>query len=220
MVKKTQRNTIEAYFEWFLNELLENGYIKWWKREPEKILASSAIEYGRYKRFKRKEKIIEQFNLFREVNYTHDYEMCWTQKAEYIFYEEITENRVFQFGKPLFIAHQKEIEEVMEICSIVDVKPTTSVTQRGGKVSSSVSFPFKQRLIWKNHNIYVNKVVPIPMAGTGYSSALFITAFTPVRYLLTDGGKMRRKIKFPTRMIKEYTAFKAEEIKTILSTTK
>jgi hypothetical protein len=215
----TEKNNIENYTEWFLEELKEYGYIKGYLREPEQLIASAPIKYGRYKRFKRKDKIVEDFNLFPEIKYTYDYRIIWESKAEYLFYEEVNENRIFQFGKPLFVAHKEVINDVLEIVSIIDVKPTTSVMQKGGKVSSSVSFPFKQRLVWETFNVYVTKVVPIPMAGTGYSSALFIIAFTPMRYLFTDGGGMERKIKFPVKGIKQYVSEKAASIKEIINTT-
>ena len=103
MAKKTQRNKLEEYFEWWLNEMKEYGYIKKWTREPETIIVGEAIEYGRYKRFKTKEKLIEAFNLFGKITYTYDYRIYWDASAEYLFYEEINNSRVFQFGKPLFV---------------------------------------------------------------------------------------------------------------------
>lgn len=195
-----ERNQIEIYFDWWLSEMIANGYIKNSYREPETIVVSEPIEYGRIKRYKRKENTVEAFNLFPAIRYTYDELIVWTSKAEYLFYEIVNAQSVFQFGKPLFVAHKKEIDGVIEVVSYVDVKPTTSAQQKGAKVTSAISFPIKKRLCWENHGIYINKVVPIPMAGTGYSSALFILSFTPERFLLTDGGKRRRKIKWEDKL--------------------
>jgi len=219
MSKKTEKNKIELYFEWWLKEMMSNGYIKDYYREPETLVVEESIEYGRYKRFKRKEKEIESFNLFQEVKYTYDYIIIWNESAEYLFYEEILYAKVFSFGKPLFIAHRVERNNIEETVSYIDVKPTNSVVQRGGKVSSAISFVYKQRMAWENLNIYINKVVPIPMAGTGFKSALFIKSFTPQRYLLTDVSGAARKINFPVVNLYTYTKLKKEQIDNLLKNT-
>lgn len=212
----TEKNTLELYFEWWLLEMQGAGYIKSFLREPESIVAIGAAEYGRYKRFKSKEKEIELFNLFPKYEYTYDYKIIWNESAQYVFYEEVLPSNVFQFGKPAFIAH-KEGDEVI---SLVDVKPTNSVQRQGGKVSSALTFPLKQRMIWERDRIYINKVVPMPMSGTGFNSALFIKTFTPQRYLLTDGGGQRRKIKWKAVSMKDYVNEKVTYINNLLKNTK
>lgn len=214
---KTTVNSIELYFEWWLSELINAGYIKYFERESETFRVASESKYGRIKRFKVKPNEIEQFNLFQKIEYTYDYRIVWNiNSAEYLFFELVDESNVFQFGKPLFIAHRID----NEITSYVDVKPTNSVSRMGGKVSSAISFPYKQRMLWESRRIYINKVVPIPMAGTGFNSALFIKSFVPKRYLLTDGGKQARKIKWPIVSLKQYVNTKVHSIETILKSTK
>ena len=44
----TEKNQLEIYFEWYINELKEAGYIKIVKREPFPILVSDAVERKRY----------------------------------------------------------------------------------------------------------------------------------------------------------------------------
>lgn len=219
---RTDINKIEQYFQWWLNEMVDKGYIKRYLREPETMQVFPPATYGRIKRFKSKDRQIEEFNLFQQIKYTYDYLIIWNTTAEYLFYEESLENNIFQFGKPIFVAHKVTVAdtETREIISYVDVKPTTSVMQRGGKVSSAVSFPIKQRIIWENSRLFINKVVPIPMAGTGYSSALFIKSFVPQRYLLTDGGQMIRKIKYKIVSLTDYTNTKSLYISNLLKNTK
>jgi hypothetical protein len=219
-MKKTAKNDIERYFEWWVNDMIAYGYIKEVRREPETLVVHKSGKYGRIKRFKKKPYEVEQFNLFPEIRYTYDYIIVWDPSAEFLFYEEVLPNPVFQFGKPLFVAHRRMVNDDEEVVSYLDIKPTTSVVQRGGRVSSSVSFPFKKRLLWDHLRIYVNKVVPIPMAGAGYSSALFVLSFTPHRYLLTDGGKQKRKISFPITSLSGYVHKKRTELKEILESTK
>ena len=205
---KTEKNKIEEYFEWWLNDMVTAGYVKSYSRESEIITVAETSVYGRIKRFKRKPKQIEEFNLFPKIDYTYDYKIVWDISAEFLFFEVIDDHRVFQFGKPLFVAHEISLEYV----SYVDVKPTTSAMHKGARVSTSYSFPLKKRMIWDYHEIYINKVVPIPMAGTGYKSALFCKSFTPVRFLMTDGGKQSRKIKWEIVMLKQYVKNRAATI--------
>jgi len=221
---KTEINGLETYFEWWLKEMQTAGYVKSFERETETFIVAPVSSYGRYKRFKRKEKEIESFSLFPEIKYSYDYKIYWNSTAEYLFYEEINEHKVFQFGRPLFIAYLNKNEKTDQnddypIISYVDVKPTNSVQRRGGKVSSSITFPLKNRLLWENSGIYINKVVPMPMSGTGYSSALFIKTFTPQRYLLTDGGKQLRKIKFSVTDLNSFVFKRKTEIETLLKNT-
>lgn len=213
----TEINPIEQYFEWWLEDMVRAKYIDSYKREPETLMVAPSLEYGRYKRFKSKEKEVEAFNIFPEINYTYDYIIYWNESAEYLFYEETNDLRIFQFGKPAFIAHRDRDDNVY---SILDVKPTNSVQRQGGKVSSAITFPLKQRLLWDGQGIFVNKVVPIPMGGTGYNSALFIKTFTPQRYLLTDGGGSMRKIKYQVKTIGQYALEKSTYISNLLKHTK
>jgi len=216
-MSKSDKNTIELYFEWWLLEMKSAGYIADFKREPEKLLVLDNAPYGRYKRFKSKEKEIEEFNLFQKIQYTYDYRVIWNDTAEYLFYEEVLPAGVFQFGIPPFIAHRSPEGDVY---SLIDVKPTNSVMQKGGNVSSSISFPLKQRMLWDRDRLYINKVVPMPMAGTGFNSALFIKTFCPQRYFLTDGGGQRRKIKWKAIPLKEYVKNKITYIDNLLKNTK
>lgn len=204
---KSRRNQIEQYFEWWLDELIDLGYILDYQREPTTFKINDTITYDRVKRYKRKGNEVEAFTLFPQYEYTPDYLIRWAQKSEYLFYETVDDTGIFQFGKPLFIAHY----DSGDIVSYVDVKPTSSVMRKSAGVSSSVTFPLRKLLMWITHHIYINKIVPIPMSGSGYSSALFIKTFTPTRYTLTDGGKQIRKIKWdvvqPLDFIKERLSY-------------
>lgn len=226
--KKTDINPIELYFEWWLKEMITAGYIKQFIREPETLIAAPTVKYGRTKRFKRKDNEVEPFNLFPEVKYTYDDIIIWDESAEYLFYEEINEAKVFQFDKPQFVANRAliafpdqnhNVEEREEIISYVDVKPVNNAMM-GGKVTSAISFPLKQRLCWENLDIYINKVIPRPMSGAGYKVALFVKTFTPQRYLITDGGARRRKINFPVLSLDQYVEKKSTHINNLLNNTK
>lgn len=212
---KTEINDLEKYFEWWLNELVDIGFVKWYKREAEVFVIPSST-YGRLKRFKTKDNVLEVFNLFPQIEYSYDYIICWEPVSEYIFYEIVDDSELFQFGKPSFIAFNREIDDKKCVVSYVDVKPTNSVQRRGGKVSSSITFPLKNRMLWDLQRVYINKVVPMPMSGTGFHSSLFTTTFTPRRYVYTDGGKAIRKVHFVIKTFKEFLVERTQFIKTTL----
>lgn len=195
--KTTEKNTIEMYAEWYFQELLEAGYISRWEREPETL----TVEYG-LKRYRvvyaKKSTKIEEYNLLPEITYTPDYIVYWAEKAHGIFYENVKDQN--QFNAPFLSNSITRIQY-----SYIDVKPTSAVSQRTGRVGSSRSFPLIQRMLM-GRGIYVQKMVPIPMAGSGITIAAFTKTFTPKRYLFTDGGGKPRKINFPVRTMSTYIA--------------
>ena len=207
MVKKTKENTIELYSRWWFQELKDMGYIKAIYREPETLICAGKSKYQRLKFFKRKEAEVEEFNLFNEIKYTYDYKIIWDLKARYIFYDIIDkddEKALFEKGKPLLIANYDYDENGEEIhVTRLDVKPTASVA-RFGKTSTQISFPIKQRMIYDRTGIYIQKFIPIPMAGSGKTSSIFPKSFTPKRFMFTDGGKQLRKINFKVRGLEEF----------------
>lgn len=222
-MSKTEVNKIELYFEWWTNDMIDRGYIKRVDREVETLTVLPVSKYNQYKRFKRKPKEVVEFNLFPKIRYTYDYVIEWHESAEYLFYEEINKAKTFQFGKPLFIATRISSLENGEkkIVSYLDVKPPSKVQKYTGSITSSFTFPLKQRILWEEYGIYINKVIPIPMSGAGYSVALFLKSFTPYRYLMTDGGTRERKISYnPITVIEDFVKNRKAFIDNLLKNTK
>jgi hypothetical protein len=213
-IKKTKENKIEAYTRWYWEELMDYGYIEKIEREPETLVCADELPHQKFVRMKTKTKI-EDFNLFPKIRYTYDTRVYWTPKAENIFYDTI-KSEPFFFGRPPFIAH---IDEHGRAVTLADTKPPSNAAQKGAKVSSSISFPQKQRMIFDKHGLYIEKFIPIPMSGAGKTVAKFPNTFTPRRYLFTDSDKMNRmrKIKFPILTIEDFvekrSAYLLEEIR-------
>lgn len=216
--KKTEINPIEQYFEWYLQELKDFGYIKDFFREPETLVVAYKTTANKILRKKSIDKIVE-IPLFPEIVLTYDYLIIWDKKAEYYFYECIEpHNILFQLGMPLFIAHQGHLKIRGEdydlddtIYSYVDVKTLTCITQFGGN-SSSYTFPIKQRMLYDTFGIYVNKIIPVPAGKKGINLALFHKSFIPSRYLLTDKNVSARKINFSGQPLLTYLHLKSQEI--------
>ena len=215
-IKDTEINQNELYFEWFLNELKGSGYIDNYYREPESFIVSDKILYGEIQRFKTKESSVIYKTLFSEITTTYDYIIIWNNDAMYYFFEVMNDKMLFSFKRPPFIAHKREIENEEKYVSYVDVKPASNA-QKGGKVSSSNTFTYKQILCFIRNGIYINKIVPIPSGKNGMKISLFVNTFTPMRYLFTDGSGVNgrnqlRKFQWKEKSItlKDYIKNKTE----------
>ena len=215
--QKTERNKLELYFEWFFSELKDHGYIKDFYREPTTIYYREPEKIKRLKVFKSKAPRIEEVTLFPKLSYTADYKVVWEEKARYYFFEDAVQVELgmpFAYGVPVFLSNTELINNKEEYISYFDVKPTSAVSRKG-RVSTSSTFYLKQRMIFETSGRYINKFIPIPMAGAGKRSAIFPNVFTPQRYLFTDGGKQIRKIKFPITDLNGYIHKKKQEMEII-----
>jgi len=206
----SEQNQLETYFEWYINELKEAGFIKFVKREPFPILVNDVVEKKRYD-FSTKTPRIENYKLFQRNTYTCDWFIIWEKHAHEIFYNLLddTPTRIYC---PFYAIIDKKGEHI----SFVDVKPPAGAMIFGNN-TTGYTFPILQKIIYTVYGIYVNKSIPIPLMkkGTvksGNKSALFLTTFVPKRYLLTDGGMQGREIKYRKQSLKEYVAYKQKEI--------
>ena len=210
----TEINQLEQYFLWYLNELKEAGYIKFFSRESFPILVTDDVKNKRYDFSLKNTVRVEEYNLFRKNTYTYDYLIIWDKKAKEIFYKLLDDNPI-RIYCPFYACVDKKGEHV----SFCDVKPPSGAMIFGNN-TTSYTFPILQKIIYTVYGIYVNKSIPIPLISkgaikSGNKTALFNTTFVPKRYLLTDGGMQGREIKFKKQSLKEYVAYKEKEIKRI-----
>ena len=199
----TEINQLEQYFLWYLNELKEAGYIKFFSRESFPILVTDDVKNKRYDFSLKNTVRVEEYNLFRKNTYTYDYLIIWDKKAKEIFYNLLDDNPI-RIYCPFYACVDKKGEHV----SFCDVKPPSGAMIFGNN-TTSYTFPILQKIIYTVYGIYVNKSIPIPLMSkgaikSGNKTALFNTTFVPKRYLLTDGGMQGREIKFKKQSLKEY----------------
>lgn len=209
----TEINQIELYFEWYIQELKEAGFILSYKREPFTILVNKEITHKRWN-FKTKTPKIEDFRLLPDIKYTFDYSIVWAKHAHELFYNFIDEKPI-RVWTPFYAMIDADGEHI----SFVDVK-ATSVGSKFGNNTSAVTFPILQKMIWTLYGIIISKAVPIPMASkgkvkSGNNISLFTTTFVPRRYHLTDGGGQARTIHYKKQTLKEYVMYKKKEIEKI-----
>lgn len=200
----TETNGHEMYFEWYLDELESNGFIEGYDREPETILVIPPYIHERELHYIKKENKTEEFALIKSLEYTYDYRIIWSQKAQHIFMDVFDPDKPFLFGQPHFIAHWIEIDGFNELVSYVDVKPHFVAAQFNQGMSSYYTFPLIQKILMFMRSIYINKVTPINSGKHGVNTCLFAKTFTPNRFLFTDKASMKRKIKFRTVPLNSY----------------
>lgn len=210
----TEQNQLETYFEWYINELKEAGYIKIVKREPFPIMVNDEVLHKRYD-FKTKLVKVENYKLFNRNTYTCDWVIIWEKKAQEIFYNIIDPEKPIRIYCPFYAIIDKKGEHV----SFIDVKPPAGAIIFGNN-TSGYTFPIIQKMIYTVYGIYINKAIPIPLMSkgiikSGNKFALFVTTFVPKRYLITDGGMRGRDIKYKKHSLKEYVSYKLNEIKRI-----
>lgn len=210
----TEINQLEQYFLWYLNELKEAGYIKFFSRESFPILVTDDVKNKRYDFSLKNSVRVEEYTLFRKNTYTYDYLIIWDKKAKEIFYNILDDNPI-RIYCPFYACIDKKGEHI----SFCDVKPPSGAMIFGNN-TTGYTFPILQKIIYTVYGIYINKSIPIPLVSkgaikSGNKTALFNTTFIPKRYLLTDGGMQGREIKFKKQSLKEYVAYKEKEIKRI-----
>lgn len=211
---KTEKNPIETYFEWWLDDMKAAGYVIHWDRESEEFLLFPQFRMFRMNYFKTKEPEKEVYNLLQKDSYTYDYRVVWAPKAQHIFcnhseWMDHNDPPVLIYEKTFF--HASYSMEFNNHVSIIDIKPPSKAAQYGN-LNSFATFPTKQKLLLWLHHVYVNKVIPIPMSGSGQTMALFPNTFTPRRYMLTDGGTQSRNIKGHIQTLDMYVKRREEYI--------
>lgn len=206
----TEKNTLELYFEWWLNEIKEAGFIKEYKREALPIQYIDEMKLTRYN-FSTKTPKIEEFKLLGKSVYNCDYIIIWNTNAKELFYN-LLDDKPTRIWCPFYAMIDAKGEHI----TLCDVKPTSEGAIKGNMISG-FTFPIIQKIIYKTFGIYVNKAIPIPMVSrgkvkSGNNVSLFTTTFVPKRYLLTDGGGQARTIHYRKNTLKEYITYKVKEI--------
>lgn len=172
----------ELHVSWWLEDLLLNGYIIYYKYEPYTIEAGKditvSIKYTKKGKQKTKKKVIKQ-----SVKYTPDFKVKWSNKALGIFI--YNEDTVCLTSKPLVYNLSKDMITYLE------VKPDFD----HHNMTRSASSKIKLITYCTNKNIIIVK-----------PTNLFKSTFTPSRFIFTNSGdkKRKRKMKHQPIMLDDY----------------
>ena len=176
-------NNTEQQFEYWLDELIKQGYVISYEREPKTFLLTKNIgfSYNKETKLKTKTKVENKIHFFlKDITYTPDYKVVFSEKAlgKYVIHLKMSDtgytadiNSFDKYSQFLTLSENDNGYIVY-----FDVKPPAFVSKFSAKVGSSREFPIKQRLMFDIHNIYVNKVVPV-----GSKNCLFNKTFKPIR---------------------------------------
>lgn len=195
--REEEKSSSEMYFEWWLDELKDAGFVLSYKRcDTYDLIPPFAFDVKQH--YKTKEPLIKTINVLRQIRYTPDYEVVFSKKLLAKLFCQIKGRDILDNGREnvpgniyqevLFMSADDSSED--SITLFFDVKPPNSVIKFAGANASSRDFPIKQRLMYSVHNIFVNKVVPY-----GDKNCLFCKTFLPKRYKWTDKSKALRKLK-------------------------
>lgn len=196
------KNDHEMYFEWWLKELVKQKLVIDFEYEPKQFKIFDPLAFFYKHSYKTKPHITKDITIFEPIVYTPDYRVVFDarmlnklfclvdyDKSYIVDDPELETGNVYQ-NTIFFATTQKSIVNILEKGYYelwFDVKPPAQVLQKNTKINTR-DFRFTQRVMLFEHNIFVNKVVPI-----GSKTCIYNKTFTPDRYLFTDGGTQPRK---------------------------
>ena len=189
----------EEYFQWYIDDLIDNGFVKKFKYQPKpfRLFKGAAIGWLEIKATKTKEK---STNLLTGHAYQADFIIYWNESAELKFFasfEKVLNENVKKFP---FIANY---DENLGYYTVLDVNGNYNQNDAWRR------FAIDQKWVFQTYHIYVQKIIPVPAKLNGSfrpANALFMNTFVPKRYKRTDTNKQARKIGFPHKSIKSYLA--------------
>jgi len=158
----------EMYFSWYLDELVDAGYVRNYDLHPREFILTNKQTVQVEKQLKTKVKVIEKTFLQPHV-YTPDFYIRWLHNADDIFLSKIKGSGVFWAATPVLID------------SFIEIKPTFS------RYNMARVFSLNQKWMYNKYGIYVQLIKPFK---------LFKDTFTPVRFLTTDKSGQARKLNY------------------------
>ena len=199
--RKKFRSDDEVFFAWFLDELLEEGYVDNWTYEEEtfELVESHKVPWKRQMRTKVRE---EEFTLIQGCTYQPDFKIYWNEKAKGLFYYDAAFDIHKPEGKlPYFYARDG--------VSRIEIKPSHDFQNKTAQAVIKIKWLLQVK------NIYVQVVNPIPKVsksgGIKPKDALFHALFVPERYFMTDGYTKQRTIRFKKQTLSEWGDIKLQE---------
>jgi len=190
-MKHNMDSNEEQFFCWWLDELVEAGYVIDYTDAKTYLLAPK-LDYQYLEQKKTKSTLKEQ-SLMQQHVYTPDFDIRWNKSALGIFINppitalELNDNSTVcrntilnKLDKDLFIKCGESM--------LVEIKGTFN--RFGGEKENSIN----RKWLFQKHGIYTN-LVKVP--------DIFAKTFTPQKFLLTKTGK-QRTIHFKIKTLEQY----------------
>jgi len=185
------RSNEEWWFSWWLDELLDAGYVEDWEYESEVFTLSDPYRMPWEKKLKTKTKPMEH-KLLEKCTYTPDFKIIWDESARGIFYHNIGD----EFDDPKELPHFFAQENITHI----EIKPNHDFQNKTQQAVIKMKW-LMQIGVW------CQLVIPSPKVTKGkvsHKNALFYNTFLPERYLYTDKSGQLRKINYKYITFKQW----------------
>lgn len=193
----------EFYSMWYFNELLAHGILLEAEFHPQAFELSNPV-YNYYIEEKLVRKKVVKKTVFRESMkahvYTADWRLVWNPLANLDKFVVRYDEKLVRGAIGCFQA------------KMIDGKLISYIDIKGGAInpymnSTAATFGLNQKWVYSKLNIFVQKVIPIythKVKMKQVSTGLFVTTFTPNRYLQTDGGQQRRILHYQAKSFTQY----------------
>tara|TARA_R110000744_G_scaffold7342_5_gene25357 strand:- start:7743 stop:8357 length:615 start_codon:yes stop_codon:yes gene_type:complete len=191
------RSDGEMYFSWWLDDMMDEGYIDDWTYEEEVFDLAFPVKLPWKKQLKTKVKDMEM-SFLEKCTYNPDFKIYWNEKAKGEFYHNLGEIITDPKTLPYFAAQDN--------ISRIEIKPNHDFQNKTAQAVIKIKWLMQL-------GTYVQLVIPVPKvsAKTGKlnpASALFNNTFIPRRFAYTNATMKPRKINFKHITLKQWQDIK------------
>jgi len=188
----------EWYFSWFLDDLIDYGYVDDWIYESELFVLSEPYKIPWTEQLKTNTRT-KLISVLEKVTYKPDFKIVWNKSAKGVFYHDIGDEITSKEGLPYFYAQDG--------ITRIEIKPPHDFQNKTAQAKIKIKW---LRVL----GTFVQLVVAVPQVTKGGvikpKNALFNSVFLPERFLYTNKTGALRKINFKFKTLKEWEDIKKQ----------
>lgn len=182
-----EKLSTEDHFENWCKEAKDLGILINYIRSPRSFVVYESIDVTYLEALKTKDKECSKV-FMPSILYTADFKLIFPVDP-IIRIHNLKESFGFENPSNFLLFYTTKNKKGNPIVYI-DVKPPPNAVRYSSKLGSSREFPVKQRVLYSDKGIYINKVIPV-----GTKEGFYGKTFTPNSYYMTDGGTRVRSNK-------------------------
>jgi len=183
----------EWYFSWWLDDLVDSGYVDDWKYESETFDLSEPFKLTYKNKLQSGRTSDKPYSVLQKCTYQPDFKIYWNKKAKGIWYQNMEEEILQKPSESPYFLAQENITRI-------EIKPNHDFQNKTAQATIKIKW-LMQLGTW------CQLVIPTPKVSKGKvspKSALFVSTFVPERYLYTDKSGGLRKINYKFQTLKEW----------------
>ena len=182
----------EWYFSWFLDDLMDAGYVEDWQYEARVFDLSVPYKLPWQEQLKTKVKD-RVMSVLEKCTYEPDFKIVWSEKAKGVFYHDIGDKITNPKELPYFYAQDG--------VSWIEIKPPHDFQNKTAQAVIKIKW-------LRTLGTFVQLVITVPKVSkkgvVSPKNAAFYALFTPERYSYTDKSGRARKINFEHKTLIEW----------------